>query len=102
MALNLGRIDPRRQALVEAVSLAIDDLDPIGLLKMGAPSDEYGAELGTILRRITVATSEAEVTAICHEEFSRWFGPGTAGPKAAYEPLASRVWHALQTCRQAS
>jgi hypothetical protein len=101
MAMDLNRTDPHRQALAEAVGRAIDEADPIALLRSGARSDEYASELRTILPRITGAASEAEVTAICHEEFSQGFRPGTAGPRGAYEGLASRIWQALQIYRQA-
>ena len=39
----------RYQALVAAVERAINDADPIGLLRGGAPADEYGPEIGTIV-----------------------------------------------------
>src|SRR5687767_5348339 len=43
--------DARRRGLAEAVARAIDRADPIGLLASGAPTDEYAAEIETILPR---------------------------------------------------
>jgi hypothetical protein len=37
--------------LVEAVSQAADRADPIGLLAMACPADEYGPEVGVRRRR---------------------------------------------------
>ena len=46
---NLHRTYKRNYArLVEAVSNAIDRADPIGLLAMGCPTDEYAPEVGPL------------------------------------------------------
>jgi hypothetical protein len=34
------------------LSAAINETDPIGLLEIGAPSDEYAPEIGTIVPRL--------------------------------------------------
>jgi hypothetical protein len=69
------------QSLVAAVERAIDEADPIGLLEDGAPADEYATEIGTIVSRVLNAHSVEEVTTVIHEEFVRWFGDETAGPR---------------------
>ena len=89
-----------RQALVAAVECAIDDADPIGLLEGGAPADEYGPELGTIVPRVMNAQSVEEVTTVLHEEFLRWFGEDTAGPRHADEAPAGKIWKALLEFRK--
>jgi hypothetical protein len=49
---GLHRAYQRKYArLVEAVSQAVDRADPIGLLAMGCPADEYGPEGGAIVPR---------------------------------------------------
>ena len=90
------------QALVAAVERAIDDADPIGLLEGGAPADEYGPEIGTIVPRVMNAQSVEEVTTVLHEEFLRWFGDDTAGPRHAYQAPASKVWKALLEFRKSA
>lgn len=90
------------QALVAAVERAIDDADPIGLLEGGAPADEYGPELGTIVPRVMNAQSVEEVTTVLHEEFLRWFGDDTAGPRQAYEAPAAKIWKALLELRKSA
>ena len=95
MAMNT-----RYQALVAAVERGINEADPIGLLEMGAPTDEYAPEIGTIVSRISNAQQLDDVTDLLHEEFLRWFGDGTAGPRDAYEAPARRIWDALLEYRK--
>ena len=90
----------RYQALVAAVERAVNEADPIGLLEIGAPTDEYSPEIGTIVPRIANAQRLDDVTDVLHEEFSRWFGAGAAGPRDAYEAPARRIWDALLEYRK--
>ena len=97
LSLRDGRTDARRRNLVEAVAAAIDDADPMGLLAAGAPADEYGLEVETIFCRLPRADDLEDVVAILHEEFSRWFGIDSVGPRGAYVAPATRIWEAV--CR---
>ena len=83
------------RSLVAAVERAINDADPIGLLEGGAPADEYSSEIGTIVPRVVNAQSTDEITSVLHEEFVRWFGKETAGPRRAYEAAARHIWGAV-------
>jgi hypothetical protein len=83
-----------------AVERAINDADPIGLLEGGAPADEYSPEIGTIVPRVANAQSVDEITAVLHEEFVRWFGDETAGPRQVYEAPARQIWRTLLEIRQ--
>jgi hypothetical protein len=91
----------RYDELVAAVKAAVDAADPIGLLELGAPIDEYEPEIGTIVPRVAKAADVAEVHRIVHEEFGRWFGKDTAGPFAAYEAPAREIWQAVLAFRGA-
>jgi len=71
------RARDRYDLLVADVTRAINDADPKSLLEIGAPSDEYSPEVGTIVPRVAKATGPAEVRMILYEEFERWF-PGMA------------------------
>ena len=84
----------RYRMLVDAVKAAIDAADPIGLRKTGAPGDEYQAEVGTIVPRVTKASDAAEVQKIVLEEFERWVGPVTAGTAGKNEASARNIWQA--------
>jgi hypothetical protein len=88
-----NRIRKREFAeLRKAVAGVLRQHDPISLIGMGAPDDEYDPEVGTILPRLREATSESDVSRIIHEEFVRWFGPDQAGPASSYEAAASDIW----------
>ena len=93
-------MDTRYQALAAAVERAITEADPIGLHEAGAPADEYGPEIGTILSRLASVQQPGEVVGVVHEEFVRWFGEGTAGPRQAYEAPARQIWDALLEYRK--
>ena len=68
--------------------------DPMNLISLGAPSDEYDPEVGTVLPRLKEARSETELRSIIHVEFVRWFGAGEAGPEHLYAGLARELWAA--------
>ena len=69
--------------------------DPIGLIRDGAPPDEYSPEAGTILPRLVGAASLDELREIVHQEFARWFGAKVAGEKTRYERIAIDLWFIL-------
>jgi hypothetical protein len=84
------------QAFVAAVERAITDADPIGLLRGGAPADEYSPEICTVVPRIARAERRDEVTEILHQEFLRWFGERPPG-RVTYTKLprlefGTRCW----------
>ena len=83
------------QRLVAAVERAINDADPIRLLGVGAPADEYSPEIGTILPRLAGVQDVSDVTNVLHEEFVRWFDRRIAGPMETYEAPAHRIWAAI-------
>lgn len=78
--------------LYSEVSRLFREDDPIGLIRIGAPDDEYDVEVSTILPRLREAQSAAEVQKLVHEEFVRWFDPDTAGPITRYAEVAEKTW----------
>lgn len=58
-------------ALRERVKTAFDEVDPMGLLKMGAPSDEYDAEVDDVVRRLE--GGQAPGVQLVFEVFNHWF-----------------------------
>jgi hypothetical protein len=90
----------RYQVLVAAVERAINESDPIDLLEIGAPSDEYSPEIWTIVPRLASVERLDDVVTVLHEEFIRWFGDDTAGPRHAYEAPARRIWEAVMEYRR--
>ena len=73
--------------------------DPIGI-NFEDNTDEYEAEVGTILPRLTLANSIADVRLIVYEEFVRWFDEEIAGPIENYSDIAKEVWKVWQKWNQ--
>lgn len=72
----------------------INQHDPIGLLDIGAPEDEYESEVKTILVQLDYDMTEQQVHNLIYQEFLRWFGDeSTAGPKEAYKDLATDIYN---------
>ena len=82
-----------------AVATAIAKADPVKLLELGAPGDEYQQEVDGILRRLTGAQSKDAVRAAIHEEFESRFGADLAGIPERYDEPAAAIWASLQQSR---
>jgi hypothetical protein len=74
----------------------MNEADPLGLIALGCPADEYDPEIGTILPRLKEAGSVFELQRIVHEEFTRWFGAETAGPRKRHAEVARLIWAHLR------
>ena len=97
----------RRQSLKAAygslyseVSRLLREADPIGLIAMGAPADEYDPEVSTILPRLREARAAVGVQRIVHEEIVRWFGADLVGPLTDYAEVAEKIWGTWLDCGQ--
>ena len=91
----------RYDALVHAVTRVINEADPIGLLALECPSDEYSPEVGTIVPRVVKASGPDEVKSILFEEFDRWFGQGSVLRREAFDVPAHAIWKAVLDFRTA-
>ena len=92
----------RYKRLFSEVRALLNEADPIGLIAMGAPDDEYEPEVGTILPRLPQATSVEECQAIIDSEFDRWFSPEIVGGWKASTSLAEKVLKAWPSYQDAS
>jgi hypothetical protein len=95
-AAEKKRLRNQYRSLFDAVSRALVEADPMGLIDIGAPDDEYESEVSTILPRLREAADASDVRRIVHEEFVKWFYAGTAGPESRYEEAANVIWSAWQ------
>ena len=68
--------------------------DPIGLLRIGAPTDEYDSESSEIAGWLPDCRTERQVRARLHRLFVRQFTPRVAGPSATYATLAKALYQA--------
>ena len=86
-------MDADRHAYIELqnrVTAAVNGADPVGLLTIGCPSDEYGPEISRILPLLFRATSPQRFEQQLYELFVEMFDK-TAGPADAYRELASEL-----------
>lgn len=61
------------------VRRTVNEADPVHLLEMGAPEDEYEAEVDQIVREIIhkgPVIDGVEMVLLIQEVFDRWFYPG--------------------------
>ncbi len=85
-----------------AVSAAIAKADPVNLLALGAPGDEYETEVAAILPRLPLARDLDGVRTIVRDVFVQFFGGETAGGPERYEEAAAAIWDALNRSRKAT
>lgn len=72
----------------------VNQHDPVRLLSLGAPEDEYEPEVKTMIVQLSIEMTEAEVHDLVYQEFLSWFGTeAVLGPKDAYRSLASAIYH---------
>jgi hypothetical protein len=83
-------VSARHPSLFAAVSEAMFRHDPIAI-NFEDNTDEYDAEAGTVLPRLSSCESADAVEKVLREEFCRWFGADIAG-RAQYVALAKEIW----------
>lgn len=86
--------------LRRAVAAIIAQADPVNLLTLGAPGDEYDGEVSVIVGQLDRARSPEDVRSIVRGEFARRFGPDVAGPPERYDEAAAAIWRAVVENRQ--
>jgi len=81
--------------LYDRTMVVLNERDPLGLIRLGAPLNEYSPEVRTILPRLATAASLVEVRQVVYEEFVRWFGAEVAGKETRYDGVARDLWSIL-------
>lgn len=76
------------------IKKAIDSADPYGLLRIGAPDDEYDLESESISAAISVGDSEERIAEIATEVFAREFNWKITVDR--FRDFARNVWNELQ------
>ena len=56
------------------IKTLIDTWDPLGLLAMGCPKDEYESEIAEIQNLVHKEDSEEKIAETVHQIFSNYFG----------------------------
>lgn len=69
--------------------------DPIRLLAVGAPEDEYDLERSVIGAKLVHCCSVDDVQTMVYDVFCEYFGADTAGARDSYVPLAEHLWNTV-------
>jgi hypothetical protein len=81
--------------LLDSTSALLFRRDPVGI-NFEVNTDEYLTEAETILPRLRGCHSADDALQVVHEEFLRWFGSSTAGPREHYKEITSEIWQLWQ------
>lgn len=65
--------------------------DPIGLVKLGCPRDEYESEVVCIYCAIESNMSQKRLQNLVFNTFKFWFGKDECGPKENYLKIAKEI-----------
>ncbi len=71
----------------------IKKADPIGLIALGAPGDEYQPEASAVAARIDTCKSADDCHVLVCEVFAKYFG-ASAPPRGSLRSLADEIYHA--------
>ncbi|MBI4450438.1 hypothetical protein HY642_00555 [Candidatus Woesearchaeota archaeon] len=80
---------PPSKARIRAV---VNKHDPICLLKLGCPKDEYDPEVELLVRHVIAAKTTSELRDKVHAVFVRMFDAKIAGSKARYYALSKDLF----------
>ena len=89
------KVRANNPALFSAISKILFDNHPIGINFM-TNTDEYDSEAGTIIPRLPSCKTEDDVLLVVYQEFGKWFGADTVGPKDKYIPVSKQIWKVWQ------
>jgi hypothetical protein len=89
MGLNVDSIKAKYGNNFYELREIINKNDPIGLISMGAPEDEYEAEVKTIIVQLDRIKNKEETLDLIYSEFEKWFG--NAGKKENFRKMASEI-----------
>lgn len=82
-------VDPN---FLERVTELLNWHDPVNLISMGSPVDEYDPERDAIVRRMLMCRSPGVLQKILEEEFEYWFGAELLDPKFDVSALANDIF----------
>lgn len=84
-----------RKFLKNLIREEINKADPIGLISMGAPRDEYGSEAEEIMLTIGTCRTEKDLEGLIYKTFVRMFDKRIAGSREIYRELSSRIFNRI-------
>lgn len=75
----------------DIIKKVIDKYDPIGLLSIGCPQNEYNVEIKDISTNICQCKNTKEIQKHIHKTFVKWFGKNIAGKSEKYKKPAEDI-----------
>lgn len=81
-----------KKFLENLIRKEINKVDPIGLISMGAPKDEYDSEVEEIMLKINTCGNEKDLEELIYKTFVRMFDTRLAGSREIYRKLSSRIF----------
>ncbi len=86
-----------QERLREIVKKAVDQADPIALLEIGCPDDEYDPEIRRILDYVMDCSDTNSLSERIYQTFVQMFDQGIAGPSETYQPIAQAIFAEMKT-----
>lgn len=80
------------KTLIEKISEIVNTHDPLYLLKMGCPSDEYNPEIERILPALEEARNKKELHNKVYKIFIEMFDKDMIGPKKDYKQMSEEIF----------
>lgn len=81
-----------RKDLIDKIEIVLRSHDPQGLIKMGAPSDEYQSEAEDVADRLIVADTVESLQTALWVVFAYSFSIRSAGAIKDYQTMAEEIW----------
>jgi hypothetical protein len=89
--LDKGAMENKADKKVQLLKKIINKSDPIGLLDMGTPKDEYESEIRQIAAGLDKCNNENDVTELVYGIFVKMFDEEIAGDKGKYKQIAKII-----------
>ena len=70
----------------------INEHDPVMLIGLGAPGNEYDPEVKTIIVQLDSINTVEGIQDLVYKEFRRWFGEPVIGKKESFLELAEDIY----------
>lgn len=81
------------EKIVSDITNIFNSHDPIGLLKMGAPEDEYKKEIKQIILQLINLKSQEDLLTVIYSVMVYCFTLNGAGNKESYTNLSQDIWN---------
>ena len=101
--LDLEMLKQSHAAVFFFIREIINKHDPIGLIAIGAPEDEYDPEVKTIVYQLKDVRTIAQMQDLVYQELLRWFEEKSiVGEWDSYAEIANEIYNGLNTTDNAS